>query len=226
MPRSPHAWKQRTSKWTACDNAKIDVIADVRDGYRARSRVVHTKQSRVHQPDDVFGERVMGKGEHRFLFEVEPARSSGSGVRVGVASVDGRQRWGIRLTDGKSVHNLPGMPTAEDRERERESSAFYLSDNPVAQERAVVQRVEVIVDMARRHVLYSIDGGSAVDSGVLPDEYPDSLTPWAQLFYKGDAVTLSAHRSRTASRPKAPRTPTRKAASPSEPTCDAGPWTP
>ena len=168
---SPHAWTHRSSQWKAQPSAfKTESIADPRGGYCAQSKIRHTRQSRVNRPDEAFGELVMSKGEHRFVFDIEPSTSSGSCVRVGVASTDGHYRWGIRPIDGRAVCVLPGLPSAEDRERQ---SRALLADKPLAttaSERAVAQRVEVTVDMARRQVLYSIDGGIAVDSGVLPDD--------------------------------------------------------
>ena len=228
-PHSPHAWRQRSSKWAVSSPElfKIESTPDPREGHHATSRLLHMRQSRVNQPDDALGDRVMSKGEHRFVFDIDSARSSGSLVRVGVASTDGRDRWGIRLTDGRSISIRPGVPTAEERERQ---CNVLLADKPIAaarQERAVSRRVEVIVDMARRHVFYSVDGGSAVDSGVLPEDYPELLVPWAQLFYKGDAVTLSQHRSRAvnhaARSPRLQPTPS-KPSSPPPPAFDAGSW--
>lgn len=238
MPRFlPHAWTWRSSKWVHDSSGafdKPDVVPDVRENMHAHSRLKHARQSRVNQPDDAFGDRKMTKGEHKFVFDIDSCSSSGSGVRVGVASEDGRERWGIRPVDGRAVYVTSSLPSPDleerTQERERLSSAF-LADKPMAasrQERAVGRRIEVCVDMTRRLVTYSVDGGTGFDSGVLPDDYPDVLVPWAQLFYKEDSVTLSQHRSRAVNRKASPRSPAtpRKPSSPATPTCDSGPWTP
>jgi len=235
---SPHSWKPKTSNWVAeADNHfKTESIPDPRQGYKPQSKLVHSRQSRVNQPDDAFGGRIMKTGEHHFVFEVNSQRSSGCGMRVGVASSDGRDRWGIRLVDGCAVYVGRGMDSAEARDRQL---GGMLTDKPPAtiggtnyRECAVTRRVEVFVDMARRIVKYSVDGGYAFDSGVLPEDYSDALVPWAQTFYKGDTVTLSQHRSRAATRPSSPRlteakTPKKKPRDrwDSKP-FEAGPWTP
>ena len=235
---SPHSWKPKTSNWVAeADNHfKTESIPDPRLGYKPQSKLVHSRQSRVNQPDDAFGGRIMKTGEHHFVFEVNSQRSSGCGMRVGVASADGRDRWGIRLVDGCAVYVGRGMDSAEARDRQ---VGGMLTDKPPAtiggtnyRECAVTRRVEVFVDMARRIVKYSVDGGYAFDSGVLPEDYSDALVPWAQTFYKGDTVTLSQHRSRAATRPSSPRlteakTPKKKPRDrwDSKP-FEAGPWTP
>ena len=96
-------------------------------------------------------------------------------------------------------------------------------------ERAVGRRVEVLVDMDRKMLSFSVDGAAHVDSGVLPADLPDALVPWAQVFFKGDAVTLSHHRSRATAGSVPSPTPV-KVKPPSKvydmTPFEAGPWTP
>ena len=83
--------------------------------------------------------------------------------------------------------------------------------------------------MDRRRLLFSIDGAAAVDSGVLPAELPESLVAWAQVFFKGDVLTLSHHRSRlTGQSPPSPPPPVPVPRPPrtyDDTTFEAGPWT-
>ena len=224
-----------------------------------KSKLVHQRQTRVRdQPDDAFGNFVMTRGEHKFVYEIEcdlhkdtkgndrlpgsgfrpksalPSRAavgSGSGIRVGVASKDGSKRWGIRPSDGRAVSQGDDI---DHRDYGPTSNLLADAVMPCQQARAVGTRVEVTVNMARRIVKDSVDGATAVDSGVLPDDYPDELIPWCQLFYQNDAVTLSDHRFRPVNHPPSPRSPsdaarkdTRKRVESirATPYFEAGPWT-
>ena len=230
---APRAYHQRAAKWLADANSsdcfKVESITDPRGAkHFPHSRIIHTRQSRVCQPDEAIGEFVMTRGEHRFVFEIKLAphvigtarASSASGILVGVASPDGHQRFGIRPSDGRAI-SIPAV--------EREQQAVMVGGSSRT-ERAVSQRIEVTVNMARRLVLYSIDGAPAVDSGVLPDDYPDSLVPWCSLFYKNDSVTLSHHQTRGVNYPTSPRSPPSSAGNRGTdsyfPAFEAGPWVP
>ena len=200
------------------------------DGDAPSTRLFHTRQSRVGQPDEAFGTRLMSKGEHRFVITLDELTSpSGSGLLLGVA--DGadngysRFKYGIRVSDGRCVQ----YPTPEDARNVKKTAAegFLGSARAV---RAVDRRVEVVVDMDRRAVAFSVDGMTVVDSGILPGDLPDSLVPWCQIYYKGDAVILSHHRTRaTAGKPPATPPPVR-VPPPSKvydmSAVDSGPWTP
>ena len=251
----PRPFQRRASSF-APDRAKpgafkVESQADVRDGFYPKSRAEHLRQSRVNEADDILGDKVMTKGEHRFIFEIDSSTSSScSNIRVGVASIDGHsaqrtlpvaarlhihprcvrvllaaERWGIRPIDGRSVSCTAG----------RMDTAVLLAsgscERTVPKERTVRQRVEVTVNMNRRLVLYSVDGAIAIDSGVIPDDYPDALVPWVQLFYKGDSVTLSEHRYRQIVQPPSPRSPSSTRKKPQTPWSndkpyEAGQWTP
>jgi hypothetical protein len=193
-------------------------------------RLTHTRQSRVGQADEAFGDRIMRHGEHKFVFTIDCAHSStGTGVYLGAASAsaDGhaRRRFGVRVSDGRFVMYPAGPASGS-------ASAVNCSEGwmgAAQSERAVGRRVEVLCDMDRRRLSFSVDGAAHVDCGVLPDELPDALVPWVQVFFKSDVVTLSQHRSRRGSGPPSPPAPVRVAppakvyeATPFE----AGPWTP
>ncbi len=79
--------------------------------------------------------------------------------------------------------------------------------------------------MERQRVSFSVDGASAVDARIPPADMPSALVPWAQIFYKGDAVTLSHHRFRQTPSVRTPP-PHKVAASPQYDTrqFDSGPW--
>ena len=224
----PRSYRSKAAKWVGTDSSAFTVasIPDPRAGERGvkpHSRITHKRQSRVHQADDALGNIVMKAGEHRFVYDISSVTSSGCGIRVGVASVDGRERWGIRLSDGRSVR----VPAAD---LDPGEAAVLLAERAVGtMERAVSRRVEVIVNMAQRIVRYSVDGATAVDSGVLPDDYSDELVPWAQLFYKDDAVTLSHHRTARVPQRASPRLVRSRREVPApvrKPPFEAGPWTP
>ena len=135
----------------------------------------------------------MKKGVHQFVLSFELTYSSSAfGITLGVASQDGRRKFGVRCWDGRAVL-LPKPPKAPIGQLLVD--AKMPRGEPI--ERAVASRVEVTVDMFRRALYFSIDGGLAVDFGILPEEMPEALVPWACVFYKGDAVAISDHRHRT-----------------------------
>ena len=61
---------------------------------------------------------------------------------------------------------------------------------------------------------------------MLPEDVPDELVPWASLFFKGDAVTLSHHRHRAGASGIHSPAPKRVPRSPPRDTnhYEAGPW--
>ena len=210
-PRSPRALRANVSGWEESAYFKMETVPSGRDRDPPGARIVHTRQSRVGQADEAFGDRVMSRGEHRFVFTIACAHSStGSGLVLGVAAAAGsehvRQKIGIRPSDGRLVRVPAPEPV---KGGERDSRPVLLAENcmPRASERAVGRRVEIIVDLERKQVAFSVDGASAVDSGVLPEELPSTLVPWVQVFFKGDAVTLSHHRVRAPKPGSSPRSP-------------------
>ena len=240
--RSVRATKTRPSTWSETDSAgdlsqcfKVENLA-AGDGLPAASGLTHSRQSRVGQSDDAFGALVMSRGEHRFVLTIECAHSSsGAGLVLGVAAAPDpsqpsyvRPKWGVRPWDGRCVRVPAPGPSATD------ANAVILAESHprvgLYTERAVAKRVEVIVDMERRAIAFSVDGASAVDAGVLPDELPSALVPWAQLFFKGDTVALSHHRERPPRRasPRSPPPPVMVTRGPQwdERVFEAGPWTP
>jgi hypothetical protein len=218
---APRHYRRRRAKFVITDTSKDarfreERVPDPRAGFKPMSRLTHQMQSRVHQPDDCLCDVQMTKGEHRFVFDVCTSSSSGGGIRMGVASADGYYRWGVRASDGRSIR----LPSADAGE-----PAVMLAEGVTnVQERACVRRVEVVVDMARRTVQYSVDGAGLVDSGVLPDEYPDTLVPWVQLFYKHDAVMISSYRRRSVNYKPQPRSPPKPPRKEPASEYEAGPW--
>ncbi len=221
---SAAVYRARTSGWMGSEYCRVESVPPFREGEPTGSKVVHKRQSRVGYPDDVAGDLIIKRGEHRVTMTINTQSASGSGLVLGVASLDGCQRWGVKSSDGR----LKRYPESSWRKTD-------LVDQPVvmlapgrrgANERAINRRVEVIIDMARRRLLFSVDGATAVDAGLLPDELPAKLVCWAQLFYKGDSVTITHHRSRHAGGPQTPSPVRVPPSRPFEPLTDAGPWTP
>ena len=83
---------------------------------------------------------------------------------------DGRRKFGVRCWDGRAVL-LPKPPKAPIGQLLVD--AKMPRGEPI--ERAVASRVEVTVDMFRRALYFSIDGGLAVDFGILPEGCPRRL---------------------------------------------------
>ena len=133
--------------------AVVELISSQRPGDPPASRVKHKRQSKVGRPDDVFGERAMSSGEHRIVYIIESQSASGCGLALGVASADGKLRWGVRSSDGRAITYPSRRSSESGRVVMLASSAV-----PGSQERAVSRRVEVIVDMARRRLRFSVDG--------------------------------------------------------------------
>jgi hypothetical protein len=223
---APRTYRSKKVEWVGVDGFTVEVVPDPRAGERGvkpHSRLTHKRQSRVNQADDALGNITMKKGEHRFVFDIRSVSSSGYGIRVGVASTDGRERFGIRLSDGRSVR----VPEAN---QDLGEAPVMLAERVAgALDRAVSRRVEVIVNMALHTVHYSVDGATAVDSGVLPDDYPDELVPWAQMFYKHDEVTISHYRTARLPQRSTPRSASSRREVPppaKKPPYEAGPWSP
>ena len=181
----------------------------------------HTRTSNTREAsDDAFGDKLMTKGCHRFVLSFELNHSSsGFGIILGVATPDGRQKVGVRVWDGRAVM-FPQQP--------KQPAGEVLASPTQRAERAVSSRIEVRVDQFRKSLAFSIDGGPAQDSGILPEEIPESLVPWACIFFKGDAVTLSHHRHQAClGSPPSPPAPVRVASSNrsrADESYEAGPW--
>jgi hypothetical protein len=223
-PRTPKPSRPRPSAWSAHEHFRIEEIPAERAGDLPSSRLRHTRQVTARdEPDNALGDRLIASGEHRFFLTLNETHSAtGSGVCLGVATPDGKIKVGVRPSDGRlvilppPVGHPPGRPLGGIGSRDAGSH-----------QRAVAARVEVIVDMQRRTVCFSLDGAVAVDSGVLPQELPDQLVPWASLFFKGDSVTISNHRHRSGGRGLPQPSPVRVPRSPprDDSQHDAGPWT-
>lgn len=209
----PRPFKAKQSSFEAAEFFRVESIPPAREGDAPGARLTHKRQSRVGQSDEAFGDRVMSKGEHRFIFTILSAHSpSGNGLCLGVAAAEHvghastRHKYGIRVSDGRCVsYPSPDSPSGGRSPNVRLSEGFMSHRESV---RAVGRRVEVIVDMDRRRLFFSVDGAAHVDSGVLPETLPDALVPWVQLFFKSDAISLSQHRSRpTNGAPPSPQPP-------------------
>lgn len=227
---APKQLKARPSKWHKGNSSefyRIEETPALRSNQKSGSTGRHSRTSNSRDlPDELFGDKVMSKGVHHYVLSFELTHSSsGFGIILGVASQDGRRKFGVRCWDGRAIvlpqpPKAPVGPLLVDKVMPRGA--------PV--ERAVASRVEVTVDMFRKALHFSIDGGLAVDIGVLPAEMPEAMVPWACTFYKGDSVTISDHRHRAML--GAPPTPPAKVRIPRtiwtkefmEETYEAGPW--
>ena len=223
---SPSLPKRLRSSWDASRSAhsfSFQALEVRSPGTHAPHRCKHTRQvSSRDLPDEALGDQLMSAGEHKFVLTIENAQPSGSGVCMGVASPDGRLKIGVRPSDGRLVIQPTPKEHAPGRHLTLSRDAWT--------ERQVGARVEVTVDMHRRDVSFSLDGGIAVSSGVLPADLPDTLVPWVSLMFKNDAVTLSDHRFtsvRGQPSPKRPPKPVRVAPRRSfdDKPYEAGPWT-
>ena len=230
MVRLLRNFKAKPCSFNKDEFFRVESVPAANPSSETGAKVTHLRQSRVNQSDEIYGDKVMSKGEHRFVFSISNMASpTGGGLCLGVAeAVDNRysrRKIGVRVSDGRCVV-LP--PPAEGKS----TPSIQLSErfmSSALQQRAVDRRVEIIVNMDKKCVLFSVDGGTAVDSGVLPHELPESLVPWAQAFFKGGVITLTDHRTRlTADRQ--PHSPPVLVKPPSRiwefVGFEAGPWTP
>lgn len=241
---SPRAFKAKPTSFDKDDSFRLEVVPPERDFGAAGARLTHKVQCRVGQANEVYGDRVMSKGEHRFVVTIEETHSpAGTGLIFGVASANasesyGRRKYGVRVSDGRFIQlPVPQLDFRELRnaseEERRPPSARLLAEGhhgAARSMRAVAHRVEIICDMDRRRLAFSVDGATAVDSGIMPEDLPEALVPWVQVFFKGDVVTLEQHRSRlTGASP--PHSPPPVLVPPPSKVYDqtpfeAGPWTP
>lgn len=128
----------------------------MRSNQKSGSTGRHSRTSNSRDlPDELFGDKVMSKGVHHYVLSFELTHSSsGFGIILGVASQDGRRKFGVRCWDGRAIvlpqpPKAPVGPLLVDKVMPRGA--------PV--ERAVASRVEVTVDMFRKALHFSIDGG-------------------------------------------------------------------
>ena len=230
---SPRALKYKPSNFVPDEFFKVEELPPHRDIEEPMSRIVHKRQSRVGQADEAYGDRVMSKGEHRFVFTIHNTHhDAGTGILLGVAAADrgdgyARRKWGVRVSDGRLVSfPTPDASSPDGRDSKYLAEAFIEGQ----QMRAVGRRVEVVLDLDLGRLAFSVDGALAVDSGAMPDELPEALVPWVQVFYKNDAVILSHHRSRpTFGSPPSPppvRVPKHISRAYDNAPFEAGPWTP
>jgi hypothetical protein len=154
------------------------------------SVVQHIRQPRAGGKDEVLGEPLLtGDGEHRFVFTV--ISGTGTGMRVGIASADGSQTFGMRLYDGRLAQHPPPPPKDDG---EGGLPARLCSETDRVWDRIPGTRIEIIVDLTTRRLDFNVgeSGGRTVDAGVqLPRE---GVRPWFQCQLKGDAVAISEHR--------------------------------
>ena len=130
------------------------------------------------RPDEAFGQHLMTEGEHRITFVT--VRGTGTGMKVGVASDDGSKTWGFRLFDGR-LCQFPNPPPAQ-------GSSKWMQTHKIGDEhlhwslpnsmggdglslklthtrfwdRMPGQRIEIIVNMAERSLVFNAGGASPV----------------------------------------------------------------
>ena len=172
-----HAWIHPCHLWLHNRNFHMAAIGD--DG----SRLTHTRNATSGSSDCALGDFIMKAqvgGRHTLRFTVVQSRgTTGTGMRVGVASEDGTRVCGIRVWDGKLY---PSAPHGGD------PRYIFLTHRGSGRE------VEVCVDYDSRRLTFTIDGEGTVDARVTPDSLPDSLRAWVQCVYQGDAIVLSGYR--------------------------------
>ena len=157
--------------------------------------LTHTRVALLGGSDAALGRLLMTAdmlGVHRFTLTVASSRSTtGTKIRVGVANADGTRVCGIRPWDGQLFPrpSRVGHPSAVMSDPYSDGSPRYLFLNRTA----VGREVEVRVDFARRRLTFRLDGEGDVDSRVPGSQLPDSLRPWVQCAYEGDAVVLSRY---------------------------------
>ena len=138
------------------------------------------------------GTPLWTSGVHTLTFRIDRARHGTGNMLLGVADAaqlftraHAGRGWALHpfystLFATGDVH-VPGAST------ERKLS-------PGAELRGVAlgARVSVLVDMRRRALAFSVNGGSWVDAEV---ELPAAVRPYAALYWEGDAVSLRATRT-------------------------------
>ena len=131
-------------------------------------------------------------GVHTLTFRIDRARHGTGNMLLGVADAaqlftraHAGRGWALHpfystLFATEDVH-VPGAST----ERKLSPGAELRGVAPGA-------RVSVLVDMRRRALAFSVNGGSWVDAEV---ELPAAVRPYAALYWEGDAVSLRAMRT-------------------------------
>ena len=174
--------------------------------------VQHMSQPSRGVANELIGETLMTQDEHRFVFTV--LRGSGTGMRVGVASADGRCNWGIRIFDGRLTQHVPHVrmqsaaaARSKDNGDGKEDVELNvpiamgggnlppkLCQGPATWDRAGL-RIEVTVNMTMRTLVFHVaSSGKAFDAGIqLPEE---GVRPWFESRLIGDTIALSEHRVR------------------------------
>ena len=138
------------------------------------------------------GTPLWRSGVHTLTFRIDRARHGTGNMLLGVADAaqlftraHASRGWALHpfystLFATEDVH-VPGAST----ERKLSPGAELRGVAPGA-------RVSVLVDMRRRALAFSVNGGSWVDAEV---ELPAAVRPYAALYWEGDAVSLRAMRT-------------------------------
>ena len=138
------------------------------------------------------GTPLWTSGVHTLTFRIDRARHGTGNMVLGVADAaqlftraHAGRGWGLHPFYGtlfatEDVH-VPGAST------ERK-----LSPGAELRGKALGARVSVLVDMRRRALAFSVNGGRWIDAEV---ELPAAVRPYAALYWEGDAVSLRAART-------------------------------
>lgn len=173
----------------------------------------HAVQPSRGMANEILGDTIMTKDEHKFVYTL--LRGSGTGMRVGVASADGLSNWGFRLFDGRLSEHLPSTNTMTQAERLRatdpaEGKTRLKHGVPIALgggelpmrlcqgigtwDRSAGLRIEVTVNMSTRTLHFHAGEGKAFDACVqLPEQ---GVRPWFESRLIHDCIAISEHRVR------------------------------
>ena len=158
----------------------------------------HVEQPTSGDTNEVCGEPLISsEGEHRFTFTI--IRGSGTGMRVGIASADGRQTWGFRIFDGR-LQQWPPPPSERSRSDASSMAANgdendgHTSSTERIWNRVPGQKIEVVVDVTHKRLMFNVglNGGCALNVGI--DLPPEGFRPWFESKLKLDAIAISSTR--------------------------------
>tara|TARA_B110001452_G_scaffold181083_1_gene152022 strand:+ start:465 stop:944 length:480 start_codon:yes stop_codon:yes gene_type:complete len=126
------------------------------------------------------GSTIAREGKHSWSFEITGVKDTCSGMFIGVMDAE---RSFMQVGDGSAWGYYPFTGTCKVDDAKVKSEGARITQSLASSARGC--KVEVIVDMATRKLLFAVNGAKPVDAGLV---LPQQVRPWVRLFGQGDAI--------------------------------------